>query len=77
MDTAPIHPPTTERRARGATALGALDDRSGPGGHRPYRRPRHLLGNAVRAVSVFAGAAFDVAVLGDYAVVRDEADEDC
>jgi hypothetical protein len=29
-------------------------------------RHRHRLGDALRAVRVFAGAAFDVAVLGEY-----------
>ncbi|GAA2386392.1 hypothetical protein GCM10010420_06440 [Streptomyces glaucosporus] len=50
----------------GATALGALGDR---GGH-PHHR--HRLGDAVRAVSVFLGTALEVAVLGDYAEVREE-----
>ncbi|MFJ1732437.1 hypothetical protein [Streptomyces sp. NPDC088254] len=27
---------------------------------------RHLLGDALRAVKVFAGAAFDVIILGEY-----------
>ncbi|MEE1929640.1 hypothetical protein V1J52_15850 [Streptomyces sp. TRM 70351] len=42
-------------RGRGATAVG-------PGAH-----PRHLTGDALRAVKVFARAAFDVAVLGEAA----------
>ncbi|WLW54126.1 hypothetical protein [Streptomyces sp. YU58] len=28
--------------------------------------PRHRLGDALRAVRVFAGAAFDVIILGEY-----------
>lgn len=28
---------------------------------------RHVLGEALRAVKVFAGAAFDVIILGEYA----------
>ncbi|WP_217504087.1 hypothetical protein, partial [Streptomyces lunaelactis] len=39
----------------GATATGAAP-------HSPHR-----LGNALRAVKVFAGAVFSVAVLGEYA----------
>ncbi|HZG07156.1 MAG TPA: hypothetical protein VE546_26910 [Streptomyces sp.] len=66
MSSAPASPPASGGRPRGATALGALDARSG------HRHRRHLLGDALRAVSVFVSAAFDVAVLGDYAEVRDE-----
>ncbi|WP_443076450.1 hypothetical protein [Streptomyces sp. TRM 70361] len=77
MNTAPIPPQASGGpaggRARGATALGELEARGGDGGHRHHR---HLLGDAMRAISVFASAAFDVAVLGDYAEVRDEAAED-
>lgn len=40
--------------AAGATAIGTT-------------HPSHRLGEAVRAVKVFAGAAFRVAVLGEYA----------
>ncbi|MEU6809042.1 hypothetical protein ABZ920_08560 [Streptomyces sp. NPDC046831] len=45
---------TTPRPARpaGATAVG--------GDH------HHRLGNALRAVKVFAGAVFDVVILGEY-----------
>ncbi|MDN3296258.1 hypothetical protein QWM81_19765 [Streptomyces ficellus] len=39
----------------GATALGAT------------RHPAHRLGNALRAIKVFAEAAFAVVVLGEYA----------
>ncbi|MGK5447741.1 hypothetical protein [Streptomyces radiopugnans] len=66
MNSTPIPPQTSGGRASGATAL---DARSGDGGH---RHRRHLLGDAVRAISVFAAAAFDVAVLGDYAEAREE-----
>ncbi|MFI6103759.1 hypothetical protein [Streptomyces sp. NPDC051310] len=38
----------------GATALG------------PDRHPSHRLGNALRAIKVFAEAAFGVVVLGEY-----------
>ncbi|MFP8962096.1 hypothetical protein ACLIYP_16285 [Streptomyces nanhaiensis] len=69
MNSTPIPPQTSGGRASGATALAALDARSGDGGH---RHRRHLLGDAVRAISVFAAAAFDVAVLGDYAEAREE-----
>jgi len=47
---------------------------SGPARHGPPpgatalddRHHRHLLGDALRAVKVFASAAFDVIVLGEY-----------
>lgn len=51
MSAATIHPPTAARPA-GATAV--------QGSH------RHRLGDALHAVKVFAGAAFDVIVLGEY-----------
>ncbi|GGX18477.1 hypothetical protein GCM10010321_36340 [Streptomyces chartreusis] len=50
MSAATIHP--APAGARGATAL--------QGSH------RHRFGEALRAVRVFAGAAFDVIVLGEY-----------
>ncbi|WP_208865883.1 hypothetical protein [Streptomyces zinciresistens] len=50
MSAATIHP--ARPSPRGATAL--------QGSH------RHRLGEALRAVKVFAGAAFDVVVLGEY-----------
>ncbi|MGW6902884.1 MULTISPECIES: hypothetical protein [unclassified Streptomyces] len=50
MSAATIHP--APMGPRGATAL--------QGSH------RHRLGEALRAVRVFAGAAFDVIVLGEY-----------
>jgi hypothetical protein len=40
----------------GATALGSAADRH-----------RHLMGDALRAIRVFARAAFGVVVLGEYA----------
>src|SRR5690606_30522167 len=43
--------------APGATALGPAADQP------PH--PRHLLGNALRAIRVFGGAAFNVVILGD------------
>ncbi|WP_257574080.1 hypothetical protein [Streptomyces sp. JJ66] len=64
MDTAPVTP----------TPGGSGGDRSPPGaGHTSgatavspgHAHPRHRLGNALRAVRVYAEAAFDVAVLGD------------
>jgi hypothetical protein len=69
MNSAPIPPQASGGQTTGATALAALEARSGDGGH---RHRRHLLGDAVRAISVFATAAFDVAVLGDYAEAREE-----
>jgi hypothetical protein len=50
MSAATIHPAPTG--PRGATAL--------QGSH------RHRIGEALRAVRVFAGAAFDVIILGEY-----------
>ncbi|MFE0254623.1 hypothetical protein [Streptomyces sp. NPDC059010] len=50
MSAATIHPAPTG--PRGATAL--------QGSH------RHRLGEALRAVKVFAGAAIDVILLGEY-----------
>ncbi|MER7110267.1 hypothetical protein [Streptomyces sp. NPDC000229] len=45
----------TLHNASGATALGAT------------RHPAHRLGNALRAIKVFAEAAFGVVVLGEFA----------
>jgi hypothetical protein len=50
MSAATIHPAPVG--PRGATAI--------QGNH------RHRLGEALRAVKVFAGAAFDVIILGEY-----------
>ncbi|AVZ73758.1 hypothetical protein SLUN_17820 [Streptomyces lunaelactis] len=56
MSTATFTPGTHVPHPRyGATATGAAP-------HSPHR-----LGNALRAVKVFAGAVFSVAVLGEYA----------
>ncbi|MFI9604341.1 hypothetical protein ACWEQ7_26450 [Streptomyces sp. NPDC004069] len=52
MSAATIHPAYAARPA-GATAV--LDSPR-----------RHLLGDALHAVKVFAGAFFDVVVLGEY-----------
>ena len=52
MTTATLTPATHSRH--GAPASGA-------GAH-----PQHRVGSALRAVKVFAGAAFSVAVLGEY-----------
>ncbi|MBY8869780.1 MULTISPECIES: hypothetical protein [Streptomyces] len=51
MSAATLHPAPPARPA-GATAV--------QGSH------RHRLGDALRAVKVFAGAAFDVIILGEY-----------
>ncbi|MFF8596533.1 hypothetical protein ACF061_34900 [Streptomyces sp. NPDC015220] len=51
MSAATIHPATAARPA-GATAV--------QGSH------HHRLGDVLHAVKVFAGAAFDVVVLGEY-----------
>ncbi|GAA2468649.1 MULTISPECIES: hypothetical protein [Streptomyces] len=45
----------TYHHASGATALGTA------------RHPAHRLGNALRAIKVFAEAAFGVVVLGEFA----------
>lgn len=50
---------------KGATALGPVPD-PGHGAKHPHEH-RHLVGNALRAVKVFATAAFSVAILGEYA----------
>lgn len=73
MSSASIPSQASSGPASGATALGASGPHADGGGH---RHRRHLLGDAVRAISVFAGAAFDVAVLGDYAEARDEDDDE-
>ncbi|MEU0247078.1 hypothetical protein ABZ192_22660 [Streptomyces sp. NPDC006235] len=53
MSAATISPAPAPGRPPGATAVA--------GSHH-----RHLLGDALRAVKVFAGAAFDVVILGQY-----------
>ncbi|MFF9310641.1 hypothetical protein ACF1BS_06980 [Streptomyces sp. NPDC014748] len=52
MSAATLHHPAPPARPAGATAV--------QGSH------RHRLGDALRAVKVFAGAAFDVIILGEY-----------
>ncbi|MER6997622.1 hypothetical protein [Streptomyces sp. NPDC000410] len=52
MSTATFHHAT--RPVRGATATGAITHHT------------HRLGSALRAVKVFATAAFDVVILGEY-----------
>jgi hypothetical protein len=58
----------------GDMSAATLNPASGPARHRPpsgattydHRDHRHLLGDALRAVKVFASTAFDVLVLGEY-----------
>ncbi|MFY1677558.1 MULTISPECIES: hypothetical protein [unclassified Streptomyces] len=52
MSATTLFPAAAPGRPSGATAV--------VGGH------RHRLGDALRAVRVFVGAAFDVVVLGEY-----------
>lgn len=52
MSAATISPAPAPGRASGATPVA--------GSH------RHRLGDTLRAVRVFAGAAFDVVILGEY-----------
>ncbi|MGW5115319.1 hypothetical protein ACWEQ8_07700 [Streptomyces noursei] len=61
IHTAPVHA-LPRRSANGATALGTDPTTGSP----PTDAHRHLLGNAVRAVKVFAAAAFSVVVMGEY-----------
>lgn len=63
-------PPASLRPAKGATALG-----SDPAGAAPAPGHRYLVGNALRAIKVFLGAAFSVAVLGEYADDANDADD--
>ncbi|WP_411123682.1 hypothetical protein [Streptomyces sp. x-19] len=67
MSSASIHTTSVHalprRSANGATALGTDPTTGSP----PTDDHRHLLGNAVRAVKVFAAAAFSVVVMGEYA----------
>lgn len=67
MSSAAIPPasvhPASLHPVKGATALG--DD---PGhGAAPLHPHRHVVGNALRAIKVFATAAFGVVVMGEYA----------
>ncbi|MCF6523082.1 hypothetical protein [Streptomyces sp. JJ36] len=65
MSTAPRRDATGpgRRPGHGATALAP----DGPG-HAHRHLLRHPFGDALRAVRVFAGTAFDVVVLGEYDV---------
>ncbi|MGX1885580.1 hypothetical protein [Streptomyces sp. NPDC055287] len=54
MSSATFTPGPSAHPAAGATALGDA-------------HPSHRIGEALRAVKVFVGAAFRVAVLGEYA----------
>ncbi|MEX2969448.1 hypothetical protein [Streptomyces sp. C184] len=67
MSSAAIPPasvhPASVHPVKGATALG--DD---PGHDAaPVPPHRHVVGNALRAIKVFATAAFGVVVMGEYA----------
>ncbi|MFE1177053.1 hypothetical protein [Streptomyces sp. NPDC058773] len=67
MSSAAIPPgsvhPVSLNPVKGATALG---DDPGPGTAATHEH-RHVVGNALRAIKVFASAAFSVAVMGEYA----------
>ncbi len=52
MSAATVSPAPAPHRASGATSVTGAR--------------RHRIGDALRAVRVFAGAAFDVIVLGEY-----------
>ncbi|GAA2691734.1 hypothetical protein GCM10009864_77710 [Streptomyces lunalinharesii] len=62
IPTASVHA-LPRRSANGATALGSDPTTGSP----PTHDQRHLVGNAVRAVKVFAVAVFSVVVMGEYA----------
>ncbi len=60
----PLCPPTHHGDMSAATFTPAPGR---PSGATPLTdAPRHLLGDALRAIKVFAGAAFDVIILGEY-----------
>jgi hypothetical protein len=61
MSPATAHPPSLHP-ARGATALGP--DPARAAGH--THQTRHWMGDALRAVKVFAVSAFSVVILGEY-----------
>ncbi|MEW2437200.1 hypothetical protein AB0952_24095 [Streptomyces caniferus] len=67
MSSAAIPPgsahPVSLHPVKGATALGS-DPGSGPA---PVHEHRYVVGNALRAIKVFATAAFSVVVMGEYA----------
>ncbi|MGW3012952.1 hypothetical protein ACWC9R_29595 [Streptomyces sp. NPDC001219] len=56
----PVHP-VSLNPAKGATALGTGPDAAAVHEH------HHVVGNALRAIKVFASAAFSVVVMGEYA----------
>ncbi|MFI9082176.1 hypothetical protein ACIGW8_38105 [Streptomyces sioyaensis] len=66
MSSAAIPPasvhPTSLHPVKGATALGD-DPGHGAASVPPHR---HVVGNALRAIKVFATAAFGVVVMGEY-----------
>lgn len=55
-------PSVSLRPAKGATALGPDSADAAPAPEH-----RYFIGNALRAIKVFIGAAFSVVVLGEYA----------
>ncbi|RXS68677.1 hypothetical protein EST92_26400 [Streptomyces sp. TM32] len=66
MSSAAIPPasvhPASVHPVKGATALGP-----DPGhGAAPAPQHRHVVGNVLRAIKVFATAAFGVVVMGEY-----------
>ncbi|MEU8784225.1 hypothetical protein [Streptomyces sp. NPDC048637] len=67
MSSAAIPPgsvhPVSRHPAKGATALGLDTKRDAAAAH----EHRHVVGNALHAIKVFAVAAFSVAVMGEYA----------
>ncbi|MFF4697254.1 hypothetical protein [Streptomyces chattanoogensis] len=69
MSSAAIHSasvhPISLHPVKGATALGPGTDAPHAAEH--AHQHRHVVGNVLRAVKVFAAAAFSVAVLGEYA----------
>ncbi|UKY52133.1 hypothetical protein [Streptomyces inhibens] len=58
----PLHP-VSLHPAKGATALGS----DSAGGAAAVHEHRYFVGNALRAIKVFATAAFSVVVMGEYA----------
>ncbi|MEU8683864.1 hypothetical protein [Streptomyces sp. NPDC048611] len=58
----PVHP-VSLNPVKGATALGTGPGPDAAGVHEHH----HVVGNALRAIKVFASAAFSVVVMGEYA----------